>query len=485
MSRDAVLALDLGAESGRAVLVGFDGAADPPLEAREVHRFANAPRATAAGLRWDLDALLAEVLEGIRRGVTEAAAAGWTLRSVGVDTWGVDFGLVDAADRLLAAPLCYRDPLAQEAFDEVVGAVGREELYRRTGTQFLPFNTLYQLAGMQRREPDLLRSADRLLFLPDLLHLRLTGRRSTEATVASTAQLADPATGDWARGLIDGLGLPSRLFGPVSAPGATLGELLPAVREATGAAPEVRVVLPPAHDTASAVLAVPAAGDRPWSYLSSGTWSLLGVERSSPVLSDAACAASFTNEWGVAGSFRFLKNITGLWLVQECRRSLAAAGEELDYAALTRLAMEAGPSPTRLDLVADPMLEAGDMPEKIRARARASGQPEPRTPGELVRCCLDGLAAAYGATLARLEELTGTRCARVHLVGGGARNRLLDQLTADAVGRPVLAGPTEATALGNALAQLIGLGLLGSVEEARAALRASVEVEEYTPAEEA
>ncbi|MBL7008711.1 MAG: rhamnulokinase [Planctomycetes bacterium] len=481
MSGAAVLAIDLGAESGRAVLVALDPARERPLTLREVHRFPNAPVVTSAGSRWDVDALFREVLEGLRRGVAAAAEAGLPLRSVGVDAWGVDFALLDAAGGILAPPLCYRDPLAQEAFEEVTAAVGRERLYATTGTQFLPFNTIYQLAGLRRREPRLLEAADRLLFLPDLMHFLLTGVRATEGTIASTAQMTDPATGDWARGLCAELGLPERLLGEIVPTGSVLGGLLPQVREAIGAGAELQVVAPATHDTASAVLAVPAAADRRWAFLSSGTWSLLGVERRAPLLGPAACAASFTNEWGMAGSFRFLKNITGLWLVQECRRAFARGGAEFSYEELARLAAAAGPSPTRLDLAAEPLLAPGDMPAKIQAWARRTGQPVPEDPSALVRCCLDGLAEAYAATLTTLEELTGETCEVLHVVGGGARNTLLNRLTAAATGRRVVAGPDEATAIGNALSQMIGLGLVRGVKEAREVVRASLQLEVFEP----
>lgn len=476
MTASAVLAIDLGAESGRGVLVVFaDRGGDLALHPHEVHRFQTRSLPLPGGQHWDLPALFGDLVRCIAQGVARARELGAELRAVGVDAWGVDFGLLGPSDELLGLPRCYRDPRSQEAFATVLEQVGRERLYERTGIQFLPFNTIYQLAGLRRREPRLLDAAQRLLFVPDLLHWFLTGERAVEATIASTSQLLDPRSGDWDLELCRELDLPAELFGPLAAPGTVLGPLRAGLREATGASADLQVILPASHDTASAVVGVPAAAGSDWAYLSSGTWSLLGLEVEQPILTGESCAASFTNEWGVDGTFRFLKNIAGLFLVQECRRAWTAAGVEVgDYAAMTELARQAGPVATRLDLTDPRFVAPGDMPAKVQAFARETGQPVPVDPGSVIRCCLESLAEAYAATFARALELSGRSVDVLHLVGGGAQNDLLTELTATAIGRPVLAGPAEATALGNALWQARGLGLVGSLAEARDCLARSV-----------
>ncbi|MBK8979411.1 MAG: rhamnulokinase [Planctomycetes bacterium] len=471
MTRSAHLAIDLGAESGRALLVVLDPGGSPALAFREVHRFPNLPLHLPSGLCWDLPGLYREVVAALGHGVALARSLGVPLRSVGVDTWGVDFGLVTPGGELLLAPCCYRDPRASAAFERVVARVGRERLHARTGVQFLPFNTLFQLAGLLEREPSLAALDARLAFMPDLLHFLLTGRQVTEATIASTSQMTDPRAQDWDRGLLTELGLPVGWLGAIEPAGAVLGPLRAEVAAATGAPRDLAVVVPAAHDTASAVLAVPAVPGTAWAYLSSGTWSLLGVERSTPVLTPAAGAASVTNEWGFGGSIRLLKNLAGLWLVQECRRAFAAAGTALDYAELTALASAAGPTPTRLDLADPELLAPGDMPARVVAHAERTGQPVPRSPGAIVRVCLESLADATAQALRTIEELTDQRLDVLHVVGGGVRNRLLNELIEAAIERPLARGPAEATALGNALSQVLGLGLLPDVAAARALVR--------------
>jgi rhamnulokinase len=452
------LAVDLGAESGRVMLAVLDGDA---IRLREVHRFPNLARPAAGGLRWDLAGLFAAVVEGLRRGTARARAEGVELRSVGVDAWGVDYGLLGADGRLLDDPFCYRDARCGPASRRAEAEVGAAAIHAATGIQFLEFNTLYQLVADRDAAPERLAAADRLLFVPDLIHHLLCGSTAVEATIASTSQMIDPRTGDWARGLLARLRLPTAMLGRIVPPGTRLGALRPEIAARVGAALEV--VAPAAHDTASAVVAVPARADRSWCFLSSGTWSLLGVELDAPCFADP----EFTNEAGVGGTFRFLKNVSGLWLVQQCRLAWAAAGQDFDYDELERLAVEAGPARLRLDPDDPPFRRPGQMPDKIAAFARRTGQPVPDGPGAIVRACLEGLAGRYLEVLERIENLLGRRFDVIHVVGGGSRNALLNRLTAEVTGREVVAGPVEATALGNALVQAMADGRVADLADAR------------------
>jgi rhamnulokinase len=476
MTRQAHLALDLGAESGRAMLGVLDG---DRLDLHEVHRFANGPRRLPSGLHWNVPSLWDGVLEGVRRGVDRAGAEGAPLASAGVDTWGVDYALVGAGDELLTLPRCYRDERNEPAFRRVVAEVGEETLYAATGIQLMAINTLYQLRAQADADPSLLAAARRLLFIPDLFHLLLTGASVTEASIASTSQMVDHATGAWATDLLDRVGLPTHLLGPIAPAPARVGPLADRVTDAAGGAGTM-VIAPAAHDTASAVAAVPATGAG-WCYLSSGTWSLLGAELDAPCVSDAARRAPFTNEAGVNGTTRFLKVMSGLWLVQELRRDLAAAGEDHDYARLTEMAAAAPPFVTLVD-PADPAFVApGAMRAKIDRFARETGQPVPATAGAYVRCALESLALAYRRTIDQLEAVLDRRFDVVHVVGGGARNRLLDQMVADATGRRVVAGPVEATAAGNVLVQAMGTGTVRDLAHARRIVAASFEPETFEP----
>ncbi len=478
MLKKAYLALDLGAESGRAMLVILAG---DRLHLREVHRFPNTPCRLPTGLHWDIAGLWGHALEGVRRAVSLAASEKLELVSVGVDTWGVDYGLVGRSGELLGLPYCYRHERNQAAFERTMAAVGADALYEATGSQFMALNTLFQLVAQNDSEPALLRLADRLLFMPDLLHYFLTGERAVESSVASTSQMIDPRTGLWVIPLLERLGLPTQMLGETVPSGTPIAPLLPHVAALVGADSSLRVIAPAAHDTASAVAAVPAGDDTSWCYISSGTWSLLGAELARPCITAAARAIPFTNEGGVAGTIRFLKNITGLWLVQECRRQLERQGGSFEYSTLTELAAAAEPFRTLIDTSHAPFLTPGDMPAKIRAYARASKQPEPVNPGMLVRCCLESLALAYRHTLAQMERVLGRRFDVVHLVGGGSRNRLLNQMAADALGRRVLVGPAEATAIGNGLVQALGAGHVADPSHVRRIVRGSFAPEVLEP----
>jgi rhamnulokinase len=470
------VAIDIGASSGRVILgrvAGSPGGTRAGLET--VHRFPNGVKELDGSLRWDFDELFAEVLTGLAAAATAAAARGEGIASIGIDTWAVDYGLVNAAGELVAAPFSYRDDRSLGAVVRVHQKLDPARLYATTGLQFLPFNTIYQLAT----EPGL--DGLQALMIPDLIGFLLTGRRRTEATNASTTGLFDAVAGEWASEFLAALDLPKDLFPPLIQPGEILGTLLPEVAERTGLPVATKVVAVGSHDTASAVAAVPA--DRTdLAYVSSGTWSLVGVELSHPVLTEASRAANFTNERGVDGTIRYLRNVGGLWLLSECQRTWAAEGyrpgleELLDAAA-------ALPSGGPLINADDSYFIAPDnMPDRIRAAVRNTGAVLPEHPAHIVRCILDSLAAGYARTIADAERLAEVHASVVHIVGGGSQNRLLCQLTADATGKPVLAGPVEATALGNVLVQARAAGTLGGgLGELRAVVRASQQLAGYVP----
>jgi rhamnulokinase len=471
-----LLAFDLGAESGRAVLGRFDGDC---LQLEVVHRFANGSVRTLDNLHWDVLRLHGEMLAGLRKCAAEQGG----LDGLGIDTWGVDFALLGRGDTLLGNPRHYRDPHTEHVMEEAFRRVPREEVFRQTGIQFMRFNTLFQLLALQRDRSPLLEVAESLLFMPDLFHFFLTGVKANEFTDATTSQLYNPTTRGWARELIRAFSLPERIFGPLVEPGTVLGPLRPTVAADTGLG-AVPVILPATHDTGSAVAAVPAtSGTRGpgWAYISSGTWSLMGTELPAPLLDDRALRCNFTNEGGVAGTIRFLKNIMGLWLVQECRRCWQRAGRDHGYDELARLAAAAPPFGSVINPDDPSFLLPASMPAALADFCRRTGQPAPEEPGAVVRCALEGLALRYRWVLERLEELLGGKLEVIHVVGGGCQNELLCQLTADACNRPVLAGPVEATAIGNVLVQALGLGLLGSLAEAREVVRRSFEVRTYLP----
>jgi rhamnulokinase len=471
-ARKKILAFDLGAESGRGILGLFDGG---KLRLEVIHRFPNGPVRTLDSLHWDVLRLHGDILTGLRKCAAEHGGAD----SVGVDTWGVDFALLGRGGTLLGNPRHYRDPHTEGVMEAAFARLPRAELYRRTGLQFMRFNSLFQLLALKRDRSPLLDAAETMLFMPDLFHYFLSGMKVNEYTDASTSQMLDPTTRSWASDVLKTLELPAHLPGTLTPPGTVLGPLRPSVAAETGLAP-IPVVAPATHDTAAAVAAVPAAQGS-WAYISSGTWSLMGVELPTPLLGDGALAANFTNEGGVGGTVRFLKNVMGLWLVQECRRTWERKGKSYDYGELTRLA-EAAPA---FVSVVDPddatFLLPASMPQALAEYCRKHGQPAPAGEGALVRCCLESLALKYRWVMEKLEALSGKRIDVIHIVGGGCQNALLCQFTADACGRPVVAGPVEATAIGNILTQALGLGLLGSLAEARDVVRNSFDVVTYEP----
>jgi rhamnulokinase len=474
----AHIAIDMGAESGR-VIVGVLG--DGRLRLAEVHRFNHESLWLPTGLHWDITGIWREIVCGLRRAAEWTKANGVEPTSVGVDTWGVDWALVDAAGELVGLPHAYRDPRNAAAYEEVLRKLGRDRIYRTTGIQFMQLNTLYSLYAQHEADPGSLEAADELLFIPDLLHYWLSGNRVVEATVASTSQMVDCHAGDWAREMLAEIGLPSNILGPISPPGTVVGTIRQQLADDTGLPAGLRVVTPAAHDTGSAVAAVPADDSTSWCYLSSGTWSLLGAEIASPCVSPEAQAASFTNELGVGGTFRFLKNIAGLWLVQECRRDLARRGHELDYPTLTRLAQDAPAFRTFVDPNHASFQLPGDMLRKVAEFARSTHQPVPESPGQFVRCCLESLALAYREKLDTLETVLDRRFDVLHIVGGGGKNELLNQLTADATGRRVVVGPHEATAMGNLLVQATATGGVSNLSELRRVVANSFDLVTYTP----
>lgn len=464
MSTSVHVAVDLGAESGRAV-VGVLSAGG--LETAEVHRFVHGPVALPSGLHWDITGLWREIVAGLARAGAWCRERGLRVQTVGVDTWGVDFGLIGEGGELLGAPHCYRDPRNEAAYRRVLAEVGEEAIYGATGIQFMALNTLYQLAAMREASPGMLDRARRLLFMPDLFHYWLSGEMVVERSIASTSQMYDPTQGRWSEGLLRKVGVSAGVMGEPVEAGTVVGRVRREVLEAAGLEGEVLVVTPAGHDTACAVAAAPADGKRPWAYLSSGTWSLMGVELRSPVVTEAARRAPFTNELGVGGTVRFLKNIAGLWLVQEVRRGLALRGVVKEYAELAAEAEGSEGLRTLVDVDWGPLAGPGRMIEKLGAYAAATGQPAPETPGALVRCCLDSLALAYDRVRARIGEVTGTAPGVLHVVGGGGRNNLLNRLTAWATGMEVRVGPYEATAIGNLLVQAMGVGRVSGVEGVR------------------
>lgn len=473
----AYLAIDLGAESGRAVLGRLrDGA----FETTEIHRFANEPVRLGGTLYWDFPRLFHEVLQSIR---LAGEASDGRIEAIGVDSWGVDFGLLDANGDLLALPVHYRDERTRGMIAEVTARTSREEIFSITGLQFLELNTLVQLAALRKRFPEILYVANKLLLIADLVNWYLCGEIAGERTLCSTTQLLDARTREWSLDLASDQGIPDTLLPPLVDPGTQLGDLRSDLVEATGLFSPPRVVACAGHDTASAVAAIPATDDAPWAFVSSGTWSLVGMELDAPRLELDVLERNFTNELGVFGTTRFLRNVCGLWLFQECRRQWEREGRAFDYDGLAELAEAAPPAKAWLDLDAPEFFSAGDMPARIRDHLRDTGQPEPRTRGDILRTIIESLARAYLRLVRDAESLTGRKIERLHIVGGGSRLRLLDQLVANLLRVPVVAGPVEATALGNLLLQARALGEIGDRTHLREVARKSAELKTYSPRE--
>lgn len=462
------LAFDLGAESGRAVAGSLDAGA---LTIRELHRFPNEPVTAAGSLHWDVLRLWHEM----QRGLEFAASESRTLAGIGADAWGVDYALLGPGGTLLENPYHYRDRRTDGQPERVFMRVAADEIYDATGIQFMQINTLFQVAAAAERNRGLLDLARHLVTIPDLMNYWLTGRIACEFTNATTTQMYDPRGGTWAVQLLERIGLPTHLLSEIVAPGTRLGTLADAVRTRSGLGGEVPVIAPACHDTGSAVAAVNMTPESV--FISSGTWSLMGAEIQEPIVNETARRLNFTNEGGVGGTYRLLKNITGMWLLQCCRREWAPS----DYAALVALA---SPKPALRSFVNpnDPaFLHPESMTEAIRGCCRRAGQPQPSEPRDFVQTILESLALMYRSVLDSLETLTGRRFTEIRVVGGGARNRLLNQFTADATGRRVVAGPVEATALGNIAMQMVATGAVSSVAAARQLIEQSFPTESYTP----
>lgn len=475
--RHDFLAVDIGAASGRVIVGCWDGVR---FDLEELYRFPNEPVRVATGLHWDVLRLWREVCAGL---ACYRGSAGATLSGIGIDTWAIDFGLLDRRGRLLGNPYHYRDGRTAGVAERVDTIIAPEALYAQTGIQRLPFNTLYQLASMGAGDPQLA-AAESLLLIPDLLGYWLTGQKAAEYTNATTTQFFDARNGGWATDLLTTLGLPTAPLPPIVAPGTVLGVLMPEVRAALGLPAATPFIATATHDTASAVAAIPDL-DESSAYISSGTWSLVGVELPAPILTEAARARDFTNEGGVAGTIRFLKNVGGLWLLQECQRSWERGGQVLAWPEIVALAETAPPLRSFVDPDAPAFLNPADMPTAIREHCRRTGQPIPEGVGALARCCLESLALKYRWTIEAIEVLTGRTIETIRIVGGGSQNAFLCQLTADACGRTVVAGPTEATSLGNCLVQALARGLLPDLAAGRRAIAASIEQRTYSPGERA
>lgn len=472
MATTTHLAIDLGAGSGRVMAGHFDGRT---LRIEEINRFANEGVRLPTGWHWNALQLISDIKQGL-------TAAGKrhrkSLASLAVDTWGVDYGLIDRHGRLLGTPWMYRDARTDGMMEAAAQILPRREIYQRTGIQFMFFNSLFQLLAETRANPEAIAAADQLLFMPDLLTYWLSGERVVERTIASTAQLLKAGSPEWDLDLAGKMGIPPRLLRPTTEPGTAIGALLPEVMEETGCG-NLKVTTCGSHDTASAVAGVPAAGSQPL-FLSSGTWSLIGRELNAPIVTDETYNVGFSNEQGLNGTTRFLKNVAGMWLLQECKRNWDAQGEVFEYAALVREAERAKIS-TLVNPDTDEFSRPCDMPAAIRAFAEKSGQTTPATQGEFTRVILESLALRYRSLVSQLRAWMPDLPDTLHIVGGGSQNALLNQMTADATGLRVMAGPVEATAAGNILAQLMATGEISSLEQGREIVSASFEPEVFEP----
>jgi len=472
------LAIDLGAESGRVIAGRFDG---ERLDLEPLHRFPNRPARVGSDgggetLYWDALRLWNDIGDGLAKAGDLGEVAG-----IGADTWGVDFGLLDERGRLLSNPIHYRDARHDGYIERAATTVPKSEIYQRTGLQFLPFNTLYQLLALRDQNPRELERAHTLLWMPDLLHYWLSGERKSEYSIASTSQLLDARSRSIDSELLRRFDLPESIFAPLVSPGTTLGTLRPDVAKRLGLSADIPIIAPAGHDTASAVAAVPFSAGENAAFLSSGTWSLMGLELSEPLITPQSFELGFTNEGGAFNTIRFLKNIAGLWLVQECRRDWQSRGAEWSYAELTHLAGDAGDEGPFVEPDDARFASPDEMPAKISAFCRETNQTPPRTEGEFIRCCLDSLALKYRWTFEKLETLRGAPLDALYVVGGGVQNELLSQLAADCIGKPVISGPVEATAAGNILLQAYARGEINGATQLRDVVRESFASKRFEP----
>jgi rhamnulokinase len=472
MSTYHYVACDLGAESGRVMLGTL---ANGKLTLEEVHRFPNNGITVNGTLRWDALRIYDELKTGLRK----IAQSGVKPNSLSTDSWGVDYVWLRGNEPMLTLPYAYRDPRTDDGFKRAFAVVKREEIFAESGIQFMTLNTLYQLHADVKFRPWVLKTADRFLTMGDYFNYLFSGKEAIEQSLASTTQLYNPVLRKWSAKLQKKLSIPAKLFPKIVKSGTVLGSLLPAVVKETGLK-GVKVVATCSHDTGAAVAAVPAQGAH-WAYLSSGTWSLLGIEAKEPIINEKSLAYNWTNEVGYGHTIRFLKNIVGLWVVQECRRAWAVEGTEYNYDQITRMAAEAKPLKCLINPNAARFLKPGDMPQKVVAYCRETGQETPASHGEIIRCALESLALVYRKTIADAIAITGQPIQRLHIVGGGTKNTSLNQFAANATGLPVLTGPVEATAIGNILIQALALKHLKSLDELRAVVRDSFPIQTYEP----
>lgn len=468
------IAFDLGAESGRCVVGELR---QDRLQLHEVHRFRSHTVSYNSELIWDILAIFEEMKTGLSHA---AQQFGSVFDGISVDTWGVDYVLLDAAGRLLGYPYHYRSRRTDGMMDKASNLVSRKEIYNNTGIQFMQINTLYQLLAEKEQKLNLLSVADRFLLIPDFFLYLLSGIKKGEYTIVSTTQLSDPRRRDWSWELIRAFDLPEKIFPEVVEAGTRLGTLLPELAAKTGIHAQTPIIAGASHDTAAAVVSVPSLQGS-WAYLSSGTWSLMGVERDEPLINERTMERNFTNEGGVLGSIRFLKNIAGLWLIQECRRDWEESGKAYDYVELTRQASKVDPTGAWIDPNDVRFLQPGNMPQKIITFLKETNQTYRDEIGWITRCILESLAFKYRMTFKELEELTGQRIERLHAVGGGIKNELLCQMTADAINREVVGGPAEGTVVGNIGMQAIAMGHLAGIEELRKVVSRSFDLKVYEP----
>jgi rhamnulokinase len=476
MKTQCYIGVDLGAESGRVMAGLWNG---KRIRLEELHRFPNGPIEIAGTLRWDVLRLWSEIQHGMG---LAACKYGKSVKSVGVDTWGVDHVLLSKSNELLAQPFHYRDARTNGAMARAFRRVPREKIFAATGLQFMEINTLYQLLAWQKNNPEILAAADCLLMMPDFFHWCLSGARVAEFTDATTTQFFHPVKRTWSYDLLKLFNLPTKLLPEIVQPGARLDRLRKSVAQKAGLS-EVSVITPASHDTGSAVAAVPTKHTEQgtWAYLSSGTWSLMGIEVREAQLSKRVLDFNLTNEGGVDGTYRLLKNITGLWLVQQCKRAFESNGKKVEYSQLVRLAKAAPPLRSFIDPDDPRFGNPPDMPAAIRSFCKETRQPVPESQGALVRCVLESLALKYQTVFECLEQVSGKQIEVIHIVGGGSRNALLNQFTADACNRPVLAGPVEATVFGNVLMQARACSEIDSLTELRSIVRSSCEIQTFTP----
>jgi rhamnulokinase len=468
------VAIDLGASSGRLVVGCWDGRR---FELRELHRFPNGYVVVDGHLKWDVGKLWAEIKRGLSKYPLHyrVPPAG-----ISVDAWGVDFALLDRNGELLGQPFHYRDSRTDGTPQRVFSRVPERELFRQTGVQTTQINTLFQLFSMAESGDGTLAAAENLLMIPDLFHFWLSGERTAEYTEASTTQMLLCREKTWAVDLLARIEIPGRMLGPVIRPATIIGRTTPRVLEACGLKGSVPVIAAGSHDTASAVAAIPQM-NQDSVFISSGTWSLMGVESDEPVTSDRAFSHRFSNEGGVTSSILLLRNLPGLWLLQECVRIWQAQGRQYAWNEVMRLAGEAEPFRSLVDVDAAPFLAPDDMPAAMREQCRRCGQPEPHNDGAMMRCCLDSLALKYRAVLEALQSLTGRTLKTIRIAGGGSQNKLLNQLTADVCQRMVVAGPVEASSLGNVMVQAVATGALASLAQGRESIASSVDVITFEP----